>query len=124
MKKKLSLKQILAGAGALVILILVGWFAWPIQNPVLGKWEALPLEGDSFPVQASAIGKIEFRESSTIQDGQEYATSYEVLDRNTVIVKTQTAFGGVAEEKYTVKWGKLQRPVSFLGNGIVEYKKI
>lgn len=128
MKKKLSLKQILAGAGALVILILVGWFAWPVSNPLLGRWIAIDKDTDPFRVSVTLIGQIEFTPEAMKLNGAILPTTYEVIDRNTVLTRVQTYAGGISEERYTIRRTLsgmvIQRPVSFMPDGMVEYRRI
>lgn len=126
MKKKLSLKQILAGA--LVTLILVGWFAWPVSNPLLGKWVAIDKDTDPFRVSVTLIGQIEFTPEAMKLNGAILPTTYEVIDRNTVLARVQTYAGGISEERYTIRRTLsglvIQRPVSFMPDGMVEYRRI
>lgn len=127
MKKKPTRKQILAGAGALVALILVGWFAWPASNPLLGKWVAIDKDTDPFRVSVTLIGQIEFTPEAMLLNGAILPATYEVIDKNTVLARVQTYAGGISEERYTVRRTLsglvIQRPVSFMPDGMVEYRR-
>lgn len=128
MKKKPSPKQILAGGGVLVILILVGWFVWPVSNPLLGKWVAIDKDTDPFRVSVTLIGQIEFTPESMKLNGAILPTTYEVINKNTVLARVQTYAGGISEERYTIRRTLsgmvIQRPVSFMPDGMVEYRRI
>lgn len=128
MKMKPSLKQILIGAGALIVLVLVGWFAWPVSNPLLGNWVAIDKDTDPFRVSVTLIGQIEFTPEAMKLNGAILPTTYEVIDSNTVLARVQTYAGGISEERYTIRRTLsglvIQRPVPFMPDGMVEYRRI
>lgn len=120
--------QILAGTVGVVLLGVIAWWYLLLPNPLIGKWVAIDKDTDPFRVSVTLIGQLEFLPDAVIQAGESHPASYSV-SRDSVVVAVKPSFGeGMIQERYTIRRTLsglvIQRPVPFMPDGMVEYRRI
>jgi hypothetical protein len=95
---------------------------------LLGKWVAIDKDTDPFRVSVTLIGQLEFLPDAVIVAGESHPASYSV-SRDSVIVMIKPSFGeGMIHERYTVHHTlaglRIQRQLSFMPDGTVDYRKL
>lgn len=120
--------KIIAGSAAGLILIALAWWLLFPPNPLIGKWVAIDKDSDPFRVSVTLLGRVEFRPDAMIQFNGSFPARYEVSRwGKEVKAYVQTSTGGISEEAYTIKRTpmglRMLRPVPFMPDGTVEYRR-
>lgn len=119
-------KIIAVSIGAILVIALAWWWLFP-PNPLLGKWVAIDRDSDPYRVSVTVIGQLEFTPDTMIQHNGRFPARYDVSRSRVVVHTIGFADGKDIAEAYTIKRTIkgiiIQRPMSFLPDGVVEYRK-
>lgn len=111
-------------AGLVLACFVAAGNAAADENPILGKWRAIQPKHESTRIAKTLLGDIEFLPDSLVTPHGTSKVTYRVADAHTVFVKVPTGPKDAPGEKIGIKDGRLQREISWIDGGVLEYRRI